>query len=246
MTFRAVSVHAFRGTIGVVTTVASASAGEIVRQDSWNVGTYLDGRCEACFRDGNGAEPQSWNTGVFGGLAGGDFRLQAGLRYVRMGPRRSQWVQRDAEVESMWSATVYFDPGRFAIGLGMHRAHQFIKPFFIIEGTTPSVALRIGRPDALSAYASFGDFGDARESSGQFNMGLMYARPEVGAIWAGVAGDITPVAANELGVEVRALGDFRIGLRVAADLPNATDYMFAGMFVGWESTLPLARELLDP
>jgi hypothetical protein len=220
---------------------ASAGSGGAVE-----AGMSFDLKCEHCDDSTGDGRVDATSTSLFAALSGGDVRVQFGFRWTRIGQRKSVWVDRESEWETMWSTLVYYDPGRFAIGLGMHRSQQFVKPFFEIEGTVPALAIRIGRTDALSAYVSFGELGDAVESSGQFNMGLRYVLPDVFGAWAGVAADLTPVAANEAGAEYLGFSWLRIGGRIAADLPDATGFMFVGLFAAYRDDVPALRRYLDP
>lgn len=108
------------------------------------------------------------------------------------------------------------------------------------------MSLRTGYASGAHVSASFGDFGTFRESSGAFQIGVGIPPTPRLRLWAGAAGELTPVYGYEVGLEVLAWRSVVVGARAGVSLRDTTNYRFLGVGISCSDTIRGTMPFLTP
>lgn len=140
--------------------------------------------------------------------------------------------------ESALSGVVAVDLGHSAFGLGAAYVRQTVFPLRL-NGTLPSVYIRLGRSRSFRTELTFFDFGEWATSTAPLRLAVSVPVSTRISLTLGAVAELAPALANEIALSLHDVGGWSLGWRLILGFPQTEAFVGGG--VGVSGVLPHER-----
>lgn len=229
----------------MITTIVLAAAAAL--PTTLETSVAYDHRCQYCGTGttARGRDIDSNLVGASSRWSEGPLAASVGVRLEFTEGYQNFSSSTPPTTEHAVSFMVHYDPGPYAFALGFQHQRESILIWDANLGL-PAVALRAGYSRGLHAYLSFGDFGTWAESAATLQMGIGLELPAGIRLHGGLAAELAPAVAYEVGLEVGVAAGFGLAIRGALSAPETTEFRYLGGGLTWRGDIDTSFELLQP